>query len=106
MELTFVNHASVLFEHEGTRVLTDPWWFGDAFNTGWQLLTETPLPTSALADVDYIWFSHEHPDHFSPRVLSAIPEPRRAGVEVLYQETRDGKVLAFCKKKDSSMGAQ
>lgn len=99
MKVTFINHASVMFEHEGTRLLTDPWWFGDAFNAGWQLLTETTEPTQTLGEVDYIWYSHEHPDHFSPRVLAAVPEERRAGVEVLYQQTRDGKVLEFCENK-------
>lgn len=99
MKVTFVNHASVLFEHEETSLLTDPWWFGDAFNAGWQLLCETPLPTEALSEVDYIWYSHEHPDHFSPRVLTSIPKEDRSGVEVLYQQTRDGKVLSFCKAK-------
>ncbi|MGH1348677.1 MAG: MBL fold metallo-hydrolase [Nannocystales bacterium] len=99
MKITFVNHASVLMEHEGTSLLTDPWWFGDAFNAGWQLLAQTPLPPEALSTVDYIWVSHEHPDHFSPRVLTSIPEQERSGVEVLYQETRDGKVLSFCKAK-------
>lgn len=99
VKVTFVNHASILFEHEETSLLTDPWWFGDAFNGGWQLLCETPLPTEALCDVDYIWYSHEHPDHFSPRVLTSVPQEKRSGVEVLYQETRDGKVLSFCKAK-------
>lgn len=99
VELTFVNHASVLFEHEGTRLVTDPWWFGDAFNAGWQLLTPTEVPTEALGEVDYIWFSHEHPDHFSPRVLGSVPKDKRGGIEVLYQHTRDHKVLDFCGAK-------
>ncbi len=99
MKLTFVDHASVLLEHAGTSLLTDPWWFGDAFNAGWQLLCETPLPVEALSNVDYIWLSHEHPDHFSPRVFGSIPKPDRPGVEVLYQQTRDGKVLSFCRAK-------
>lgn len=99
MKLRFVNHASFICEYAGTRVLVDPWLFGSAFNEGWSLLCETRLSPEELAGVDYIWFSHEHPDHFSPRALLSIPREARAKITVLYQETRDGKVLEFCRKQ-------
>ncbi len=99
MELRFVNHASFWCQHEGVRVLVDPWLFGNAFNAGWELLSETKLSPQEFASVDYIWFSHEHPDHFSPRVLASIPAADRARITVLYQATRDRKVLDFCKAK-------
>src|SRR4051794_23819834 len=51
-----------------------------------------------LADLDFthIWFSHEHPDHFSPPALKEFPEERRRRTPVLYQQTRDRKVRNFC----------
>lgn len=98
MRLQFVNHASILIEHGGTRLVSDPWLYGTAFNDGWDLVCKSALDASELSQVDYLWYSHEHPDHFSPRVLQDVPKERRGAITVLYRATRDGKVLGFCKK--------
>jgi hypothetical protein len=51
-----------------------------------------------LERVDYIWYSHEHPDHFSLPFLKGIPAERRARITILYQQTADGRVAAACRK--------
>lgn len=98
MKLQFVNHAAVVFEYAGTRLLTDPWLYGPAFNNGWELIAASRFGPDELAGIDYIWISHEHPDHFSPRVLLDIPAELRARITVLYRTTPDKKVIGFCKK--------
>ena len=98
MRLRFVNHASIVCEHGGTRLISDPWLYGTAFNDGWDLVCESPIGAAELADMNYLWYSHEHPDHFSPRVLQDVPNERRRALTVLYRKTRDGKVLGLCKK--------
>ena len=98
MKLTFINHASFVCEHQGVRLISDPWLFGTAFNDGWELVCRSPIGAAELAQMNYIWYSHEHPDHFSPRVLQEVPAERRGAVTVLYRKTRDGKVLGFCRK--------
>ena len=40
-DIEFVNHASVLIKSAHGSILTDPWYKGDAFNKGWNLLEET-----------------------------------------------------------------
>ena len=37
-KFTLVNHASVLIESGASSILSDPWYFGSAFNNGWLLL--------------------------------------------------------------------
>ena len=96
MRIEFVNHASFITEFNGVRLMSDPWLHGPAFNNGWDLISETVFKTEDFATIDYLWFSHEHPDHFSPPVLKAIPRELRQHVTVLYQECRDKKVLKFC----------
>ena len=66
-QITFVNHASVKISNSETTILTDPWYEGHAFNQGWLLLHENKDSEvlKMLDDVNYIWISHEHPDHFS-----------------------------------------
>jgi UDP-MurNAc hydroxylase len=74
MRLFFVNHASILLEHGGTRLISDPWLYGTAFNDGWDLVCKSALDAAELGQVNYIGYSHEHPDHFSPRVLQDVPK--------------------------------
>src|SRR5215216_1836839 len=98
MQIQFVNHASFVCEHKDVRLLCDPWLYGSAFNDGWDLIVESRFSADQFADVNYIWFSHEHPDHFSPRVLSDVPAELRPRITVLYKQTTDQKVLNFCRK--------
>jgi hypothetical protein len=91
-----VNHAHPL-EHggpPGQRSVA----VRHAFNDGWDLVCKSALDASEHSQVDYLWYSHEHPDHFSPRVLQDVPKERRSAITVLYRATRDGKVLGFCKQ--------
>lgn len=96
MKIEFVNHASLLLSHGEVRLLCDPWLRGNAFNDGWALLAPTVLSAKELGDVTHVWYSHEHPDHFSPRCLAEIPEDRRARITVLFHESRDRKIVRHC----------
>lgn len=98
MHIEFVSHASIRIEHNGISVLCDPWLWGSAFMNGWDLLCPSDFPPERFSDVDFIWFSHEHPDHFSPRVLASIPEHLRGRVTVLFQKTKDRRVVDFCER--------
>ena len=94
--IEFVNHASFVLEFAGTRIINDPWLFGTAFNDGWSLLCDRGFDLERFREIDYIWLSHEHPDHFSPAVLKSVPEAIRRNTTVLFQETKDRKIINFC----------
>jgi len=94
----FVNHAGYLQRHAEVRLLVDPWIAGDAFHHGWSLLAPTATPIESLHAATHIWISHEHPDHFAPAFFKGVPEERRRAMTVLYQKTRDRKVLAFVER--------
>ena len=97
IRIEFLNHACVIFQCGSCRILCDPWLEGSVFNDGWDLMVGSDR-TLAEVEFDYLWLSHEHPDHFSPKTLSAIPGDRRSRVTVLIRQTRDGKVASFCKR--------
>jgi len=97
ISLMWVNHASVVLESQGVRLITDPWIEGTAFNNGWTLLSPTRLRYEDFASITHIWFSHEHPDHFAPPNLKRIPEEHRRRIKVLFHETRDKRVITVCK---------
>ncbi len=97
MNIEFVNHSSFLAATGAVRLLCDPWLDGTAFNDGWALLSPTAFGADRFRDVTHIWFSHEHPDHFSPVTLRQIAPEHRAQITILYQTTSDGKVAKFCR---------
>ena len=39
--IQFINHASVVIKHDDVALLSDPWYQGDAFHKGWNLLPHT-----------------------------------------------------------------
>jgi L-ascorbate metabolism protein UlaG (beta-lactamase superfamily) len=96
--ITFVNHASVIFSHKNIRLITDPWLFGPAFNNGWELLSPSKFDINDFDNITHIWFSHEHPDHFSIQVLNAIPENIRKKITILFQNTLDHRVAKKCEQ--------
>ena len=70
MQFTFIANACGIFTgSEGTKVLCDPWLIDGVFEGSW--CHYPPLSTSPhdLTNVDAIYLSHIHPDHFDERSL-------------------------------------
>ena len=97
-EITWVNHASFVIEKGKTGLICDPWLDGSVFNKGWDLLSPTQWRYEDFKRLTHIYFSHEHPDHFFPSNIQKIPQEVRSGIEVIYQETQDNKVINYCEK--------
>lgn len=95
-QIRWINHAGFELQTEGIKIVCDPWLSGFAFNQSWALISETRFKPSDFEGVDYLWFSHEHPDHFSPSNIRSIPEDIRSGITVLFQKTKDRRVAKFC----------
>ena len=98
--LTFVNHACFHVQNANTLLLVDPWLEGPAFNNGWSLLDKSTRNSdmaeqlATLGLKTYIWYSHEHPDHFSISFIRAL---KQRNVTFLFQQTRDKRVIGFLK---------
>ena len=92
--LQFINHSCILVSDGSTSVLCDPWFKGAVFDNGWRLLNENSHDINQIA-FDYIWLSHEHPDHFSIPTLKDLKGGRR----FLYQATNDRKVFNYLQGK-------
>lgn len=99
-KVKFLNHASVCVGNNSAMILSDPWYYGDAFHKGWNLLHETTHGEieELLSNVTHIWISHEHPDHFSiPFFKKYAKKIREYSIKILFQETRDRRVVGFLK---------
>lgn len=99
-KVKLLSHASILIEVDGKKILTDPWYFGTAFNDGWELSHKLNLEEikAAISDVDIIWISHEHPDHFHFPTLKWIVEFIKKDVEIFFQKNNSQKVFEALKK--------
>lgn len=98
VRIEFVNHSGFIVDTGSVRLQCDPWLEGVAFNNGWDLLSKTVHDYDDFRDTTHIWFSHEHPDHFYPPNLKRIAEEHRRKITVLFQKTKDGTVVDFCRK--------
>ena len=98
MQIEFVNHASVVIDTGTCRILCDPWIIGRAFDDGWALLSKSRFQPDDFGRITHIWFSHEHPDHFHIPSLKSIPQEHLQNITVLYQQTRDKKIVEYCRK--------
>ena len=96
MKLTFVNHAGFFLETEGTGIWCDPWTKGKVVNNCCSLYS--PSAEVPIDQVEYIWISHEHPDHFNFPTLKSIPEADRKRITVLYQRHSSLRVVDALKK--------
>jgi CMP-N-acetylneuraminate monooxygenase len=76
--LRWLNHACVYIECNGVSFITDPWLFGPAFMTGWWLdEPSTTDSTELLKSADFIYISHNHPDHLHPETLGLVPKDKK-----------------------------
>jgi len=97
LKLIFLNHACFIVEYKDTKILIDPYLSGSAFNNGWSLLKEFDH-SNHLKDITHIYYSHEHPDHFSVPFLKKIDTKMREKITIIYQKTFDKRVKFFCEK--------
>ena len=103
MFLQLINHASLVCSNGKKNLLTDPWYNGAVFDGGWKLLIENNKTKikSLLKNIDFIWYSHEHPDHFSINFLNSFEkEIKERNIFFLFQKTKDQRVVDFLYKKN------
>lgn len=96
MRITFVNHASFLLQANATSIWCDPWTRGKVYNDCAAL--HSPSFEVPIQDVEHIWVSHEHSDHFNFPTLKSIPEADRRRITVLHQRHSSPRVVDAFRK--------
>ncbi|MFC9786866.1 Rieske 2Fe-2S domain-containing protein [Rhodococcus sp. NPDC127528] len=69
MQVTSVGHAGFHIQTEAGSILCDPWVNPAYFASWFPFPDNTGLDWDALGDVDYLYVSHLHKDHFDPENL-------------------------------------
>ncbi len=105
-KIKLINHSSVQILNENLSILTDPWYSGSAFNNGWSLLYENDHEdvVKTLNNTNYIYISHEHPDHFSIKFFKEYKDIiKKNNIKILFQETDDKRVEKFLKSLELNL---
>lgn len=72
MKITFFQSSAVLVEINNIKILNDPWLVDGELYGSWNHYPPVKLDFDTLSNVDYIYLSHIHQDHFSQKTLSKL----------------------------------
>lgn len=84
MKVTYIGHACMMMEAGGTRILMDPWLVDPTYHGTWWHYPPLVHTPADLPEIDYLYISHEHPDHFDPPTLQQLDK----NVQVLIANYR------------------
>src|ERR1700683_2512444 len=80
MRVRYIYSACVVIETSDSRILCDPWMTDGIYDGSWYRYPVIEDPIAVIGDLDAIYVSHIHPDHYDPvflhSYLSAYPETR------------------------------
>jgi len=65
----YIYSACVQIETPDLKVLCDPWFTEGIYDGAWYHYPEIKTPLSILDNVDWVYISHIHPDHYDPEFL-------------------------------------
>jgi UDP-MurNAc hydroxylase len=72
MKITFYQSSAVLIETKNVKILSDPWFVDGELYGSWNHYPQINFEPEKFADIDYIYLSHIHQDHFSKKTLSKL----------------------------------
>ena len=102
-KIQLINHASIYIKlDKEVGILSDPWFEGRAFDNGWSLLHENDenFIRQTLDKTNFIYISHEHPDHFSIAFFKKFSNfIKEKNIKIILQKTIDKRVENFLKNK-------
>ncbi len=73
MKVQFLKSATVLVEANGLKILTDPWLVDGEYYGSWAHNPPYEFDPTRFTDLDFIYISHIHPDHWSRRTMALLP---------------------------------
>lgn len=72
MKITHLTSATEIITVNNIKILTDPWLDDGIYYGSWYLYPPYKNETETLSDLDYIYISHIHPDHFCEKTMERL----------------------------------
>lgn len=82
MKLKYIYSSCVVIETTDIKVLCDPWFTDGIYDGAWFKFPDIKDPILKIGDVDCIYISHIHPDHYDPVFLKSYFN--KFGVKPVY----------------------
>ena len=74
MKITKYGSATVLVETTDCKILCDPWLTDGIYYGSWCNYPPINLDLCDFSNINYVYISHIHPDHFDPKTMALIPK--------------------------------
>ncbi len=91
MNIINFGGATAIIEHNGKRILFDPWLDDGIFHGAWYHFPEPVLGVEDIGHVDYVYISHIHEDHCSAGTIKYI----NSDAEVILMDRKPNLVQNF-----------
>ena len=91
MKIINFGGATAIMEHNGTRILFDPWLDDGIFHGSWYHYPPLAIGVEALGRLDYVYISHIHEDHCSAGTIRHI----NPDAEIILMDREPNFVLKF-----------
>lgn len=72
MKVQFFKSSTTVIEANGVKILTDPWLVDGEYYGSWYHVPPFSFEPALFDDIDFIYISHIHPDHFSRETLKRL----------------------------------
>lgn len=72
MKITNIKSSTVIIQTSSKKIICDPWLFDGEYYGSWYHYPKLDVKKNYFNDLDYIYISHIHPDHFSKKSLQFL----------------------------------
>lgn len=91
MKITNIGGATAIIEHNGKRMLFDPWMDDGIFHGSWYHYPPSRVSIDALGHLDYVYISHIHEDHCSAGTIKHL----NTDAEIIIMDKKPNFVAKF-----------
>jgi UDP-MurNAc hydroxylase len=72
MKVVKLGSATVVIKTDDVNILCDPWLTDGIYYGSWCNYPPINLDLCDFSDIDYVYISHVHPDHFDPKTMNLL----------------------------------
>lgn len=98
MKVRKLGSATISIETHDVKLLCDPWLVDGAYYGSWCNYPPINLEDYAFDDIDYVYISHIHPDHFDQKTMKFVDKDTPILIHEYHQK--------FLKRNIESLGYQ
>jgi len=69
INIKYIYSACIVSTTNDATILHDPWFTEGVYDGSWYQFPKVEDPIELIGDVDYIYVSHIHPDHYDPSFI-------------------------------------